>query len=109
LNGSLQRRSQAGDDKQWMDRQVARSTITAALAFTLATDFLEQLDLDLLNFEQPIVLLPQEMIDFFVEVPDFELGLEVDFVIVLRAQTIAQFRAILTHHDNWRLNRGQAG
>src|SRR6266480_7111927 len=39
--------------------------------------------------------------------PDFQLGFEVDFVIVLRAKTIAQFGAILTHHDDWRLHRGE--
>ena len=81
--------------------------ITAALTFALAADFFEQLDLDLLNLEEPIVLAPQQVIDFFVQVPDLELGFEVDFVIVLRAQTIAQFGAILTHHDDWRLHRGE--
>jgi hypothetical protein len=30
-----------------------------------------------------------------VQVPDFEFGFEVDFVIVLRAQTIAQLGAIV--------------
>src|SRR6266496_2806939 len=90
-----------------MDRKVARSTRTAALTFALAADFFEQLNLDLLDFEEPIVLTPQEVIDFFVQVPDLQLGFEVDFVIVLRAQTIAQFGAILTHHDDWRLHRGE--
>jgi hypothetical protein len=59
------------------------NTCEITLTFALAADFFEQLDLDLLNFEEPIVLPPQEMIDFFVQVPDFELGFEVDFVIVL--------------------------
>src|SRR4029453_13497944 len=54
-------------------------------------------------------LTPQEVIDFFVQMPDFELGFEVDFVIVLRAQTIAQFGAILTHHDDRGLNGRQGG
>src|SRR6266496_4336786 len=90
-----------------MDRKVARSTRTAALTFALAADFFEQLNLDLLDFEEPIVLTPQEVIDFFVQVPDLQFGFEVDFVIVFRAQTIAQFGAILTHHDDWRLHRGE--
>src|SRR6266496_1282046 len=90
-----------------MDRKVVRSTRTAALTFALAADFFEQLNLDLLDFEQPIVLAPQQVIDFFVQVPDLQFGFEIDLVIVLRAQTIAQFGAILTHHDDWRLHRGE--
>src|SRR5439155_3148389 len=76
-------------------------------AFAFAADFFEQLDLDLLNLEQTIVLPPQEMVDFFVQMPDLELGVEIDFVIVLRAQTIAQLGAILTHHDHRRLDGGE--
>ena len=53
-------------------------------AFALLTDFFEQLNLDLLDLEKPIVLFSQKVIDFFVQVPDFEFGLEVDLVIVLR-------------------------
>ena len=80
---------------------------TAALNFALTADFFEQLDLDLLNLEEPVVLASQQVIDFFVQVPDLQFGFEVDFVIVFRAQTIAQFGAILTHHDNGRLHRGE--
>jgi hypothetical protein len=43
-----------------------RACNTAALTFPLAADFFEQLDLDLLNLEEPIVLAPQQVIDFFV-------------------------------------------
>ena len=77
-------------------------------AFALA-DFFQQFDLDLLNFEEPIVLLSQKMIDFLVQVPNLELGLEIDLVIVLRPQSIARFRAVLAHHNDGRLQRGQAG
>jgi len=77
-------------------------------AFALA-DFFQQFDLYLLNFEETIVLLSQEMIDFLVQVPNLEFGLEIDLVIVLRPQTIARFRAVLAHHDDGRLQRGQAG
>jgi hypothetical protein len=38
-------------------------------------DFLKQLYLDLLNLKQPIVLAPQEMIEFLVQMPDLQLGL----------------------------------
>ena len=57
----------------------------ATLALAFAAEFFEQFDLDLLNLEKPIVLIPQKMIDFFVEMPDFQLSLEIDLVIVLAA------------------------
>jgi hypothetical protein len=60
----------------------------ATLALAFASELFEQLDLDLLNFEKPIVLTPQKMIEFFVKVPDFQLGFQVDFVIVFAAQSI---------------------
>jgi hypothetical protein len=104
VNGTFAQSAQAEAPKK---RFLSNSSRTAALALALAADFFEQLNLNLLDFEEPIVLPPQEVIDFFVEVPDFELGFEVDFVIVLRAQPISQFGAILTHHDNWRLHRGE--
>jgi len=77
-------------------------------AFALA-DFFQQFDLYLLNFEEAIVLLSQEMIDFLVQVPNLELGFEIDLVIVLRPQSIARFRPILAHHDDGRLERSQTG
>ena len=53
-------------------------------AFSLA-DFFEQLDLDLLNFEEAIVLPPKEMIHFLVQVANLEFGFEVDLVVILRS------------------------
>src|ERR1044072_3654882 len=41
--------------------------------------------------------------------PDLELGFQIDFVIVLRAQAITRFRSVLTHHDDGCLNSSQAG
>jgi hypothetical protein len=49
------------------------------------------------------------MIDFLVQVPNLELGLEIDLVIVLRPQSITGFRPVLAHHDDGRLQRGQTG
>jgi len=60
---------------------VNNSNSTARSAFAFAADFFEQLDLDLLNLKEAVVLTPQQVIDFFVQVPDLELGFEVDFVI----------------------------
>ena len=76
-------------------------------AFALAAEFFQQFDLDLLNLEQSIVLSSQKVIDLFVQVPDFEFGFEVDLVIVFRAQTVTGFGAVLAHHDDGRLNRGE--
>src|SRR5437762_2072311 len=84
-------------------RLLARRT-----AFALA-DFFQQLDLNLLNFEEPVVLPPEEVIDFLVQVPNLELGFKVDLVIVLRPQSITGFRPVLAHHDDGRLQRSQAG
>src|SRR5438477_5771829 len=77
-------------------------------AFALA-DFFQQLDLNLLNFEKPIVLLAQQVIDFLVQMPDLELGFKIHLVIILRPQSIARFGAVLAHHNDGRLKRGQAG
>jgi len=72
-------------------------------------DFFQQFDLDLLDLEQTVVLPAQQMIDLFVQMPDLELGFQIDFVIVLRAQPIARFGSVLTHHDNRRLDSGETG
>jgi hypothetical protein len=55
------------------------------LAAFLLTQLFEELDLDLLELKKPVVLAAQEVIEFFVQMPDFELGLEIDFVIVFPA------------------------
>src|ERR1044071_1886770 len=43
---------------------------------------LQELDLNLLNLEKAVVLAAQQVIDFFMEMPDFEFGFEIDLVIV---------------------------
>src|SRR6476646_779954 len=40
---------------------------------------------------------------------DFQFGLEVDLVIILRPRPVAVLRPILAHHDDRRLERGEAG
>ena len=49
------------------------------------------------------------MIDFLVQMPNLELGFEIDLVIILRPQSITRFRPVLAHHDDGRLQRRQAG
>ena len=77
-------------------------------SFALA-DFFQQFDLDLLNFKESVVLPPQQVIDFLVQVPNLELGFEIDLIIIFRAQSIACFRPVLAHHDDGRLQRSQTG
>src|SRR6266536_2294875 len=49
------------------------------------------------------------MIDFLVQMPNLQLGFQIDFVIVFRAQTVARFGTVLAHHDDRRLDGGQTG
>src|SRR6266545_6448491 len=49
------------------------------------------------------------MVDFFVQMPDLKLGFQIDFVIILRAQTISHLGAVLAHHDDRRLDSGETG
>src|SRR6266480_7138706 len=41
--------------------------------------------------------------------PNLQLGFQIDFVIVFRAQTVTRLGTVLAHHDDRRLHRGQAG
>src|SRR6266487_2126330 len=41
--------------------------------------------------------------------PNLQLGFQIDFVIVLRAQPITRFGTVLAHHDDRRLDGGQTG
>src|SRR4029077_2696385 len=49
------------------------------------------------------------MIDFLVQMPNLQLGFQIDFVIVFRAQTVTRLGTVLTHHDNRRLHSSQTG
>src|SRR2546430_6294684 len=49
------------------------------------------------------------MIDFLVQMPNLQLGFQIDFVIIFRAQPIARFGTVLAHHDDRRLDGGQTG
>ncbi len=63
--------------------------------------------MQLLKREEALGLLLEEEVHFFVEVSDFELGLEVHFVVVLAAGAVLGLLAVLTHHDYGGLNRGE--
>ena len=49
------------------------------------------------------------MVDFFVQMADLKLGFQIDFVIVFRPQPVARLGAVLAHHDDRRLDRGETG
>src|SRR6266576_414066 len=41
--------------------------------------------------------------------PNLQLGFQIDFVCVFRAQPVARFGTVLAHHDDRRLDGGQTG
>src|SRR5438067_391708 len=49
------------------------------------------------------------MIEFLVQMPNLELGFQIDLVVIFAAQTVARLGAILTHHDDRRLHSRQTG
>src|SRR5436190_9015633 len=75
----------------------------------LAGKLFQQLDLDLLNLEKALVLAAQQVVDFFVKMPNFELGFEIDLVIVFAAGTVSIFTPVLAHHDHRRLQGRESG
>lgn len=52
--------------------------------------------------------MKDEVIDFFIQHPDFQFGFQVYLVIVFASLTVFLFLAVLTHHDHRRLQRGNA-
>ncbi len=80
----------------------------AASASLLAAAFLHDLELNLLNFSKPLPLLGDEVIHLLVKVANLELSLEVHAIVIEGAQTVLRFLALLTHHDDRRLDRSQA-
>src|SRR5260370_568956 len=47
------------------------------------------------------------VIDFLVEMADLKFGFEIDLVIIFSAQPVTRLSAVLTHHDDRRLNSGE--
>ena len=43
---------------------------------------LAELDLEFLDFREPLPLARDQMVDLLVQVPDFEFGLQVDLIVV---------------------------
>src|SRR5882724_8540820 len=49
------------------------------------------------------------MIEFLVQMPNLQLGFQIDFVIIFRAQTVTRLGTVLAHHDDRRLHCGKTG
>lgn len=57
---------------------------------------------------EPLPLSRHKIVDLLVQVPDLELGLEADRVVVLRSQPVFGILAPLAHHDDRSLKRSNA-
>lgn len=51
----------------------------------------------------------QQMVYLLVQLTNFDFCLQVDLIIVFGPQAVFSLLAVLAHHDNWRLNGGEAG
>ena len=75
----------------------------------LTRQLLQQLRLIALNFQQRLELFLHQQVHLLVQVADFDLGLEVDQIVIFRPLPVFFFLPVLGHHDDRRLNGGQAG
>src|SRR5205823_1335930 len=66
------------------------------------------LELHLLNLGEPLPLPRDQVIHLLVQVPDLELRLEIDAVVAFGPQAVLRLEALLAHHDDGRLDRGEA-
>jgi len=62
-----------------------------------------------LGVEECLDLLFQQDIYFLVHTADLNLGLQIDQVIVFTPHPVFFFLPVLAHHDDWGLQRGNAG
>src|SRR6267142_663220 len=90
---------------QWKygERMISLRGVWGRRFLAFAGQLFQQLNLNLLNLEKAVVLAAKQVVDFFVQMPDFEFGFQVDFVIVFAAQAVPRFAPVLAHHDYRRL------
>ena len=81
---------------------IARNIKAHSCSLPLVHDF----ELHLLDLGQSLELLRDQVVDLLVQLPDFEFGLEVDLIVVERAQPVLRLLPLLAHHDDRRLDRG---
>lgn len=60
---------------------------------------------DLLHLDRALPL----MVDLFVQLSNFQFGLQIDATVVFAPQAVLGFLPALAHHDDWRLQGGDAG
>src|SRR5262249_32052857 len=88
----------------------SNSTVLRGLARSraaLSDKIVDHFDLDLLDLQQMLPLMMDQLIELLADRAHFELGLEVDLVIVLGPQAVARLLAGLAHRHDWRPDRRQ--
>src|SRR3984893_9777934 len=84
------------------------ATDPASRAAAGAAGPVHDLELHLLDLGEPLPLPGDQMIHLLVQVPDLELRLEIDAVVAFRPQPVLGLETLLAHHDDGRLDRGEA-
>lgn len=64
---------------------------------------------DLLHLDQALPLTGKLMVDLFVQLSNFQFDLQIDATVVFAPQAVLGFLPALAHHDDWRLQGGDAG
>ena len=64
---------------------------------------------DLLHLDQALPLMIKLMVDLFVQLSNFQFGLQIDATVVFAPQAVLGFLPALAHHDDWRLQGGDTG
>lgn len=64
---------------------------------------------DLLHIDQALPLTGKLMVDLFVQLSNFQFGLQIDAIFGFAPQAVLGFLPALAHHDDWRLQGGDAG
>ena len=64
---------------------------------------------DLLHLDQALPLTGKLMVDLFVQLSNFQFGLQIDAIFGFAPQAVLGFLPALAHHDDWRLQGGDTG
>jgi hypothetical protein len=64
---------------------------------------------DLLHLDQALPLMIKLMVDLFVQLSNFQFGLQIDATVVFAPQAVLGFLPALAHHDDWCLQGGDTG
>lgn len=64
---------------------------------------------DLLHLDRALPLVIKLMVDLFVQLSNFQFGLQIDATVVFAPKAVLGFLPALAHHDDWRLQGGDTG